>query len=257
MYPYELFLGIHMYGIMIAVGIGVCFAVLILYSKRLKIEPKFVDFVFYDGLVSIIFGFLSAAVFQGLYEYIENPQRDFHIDGGITFMGGLLGGAVSFLIIYFIFRKKYKSTLKDILPVIACCILIAHAFGRVGCFFAGCCYGKETDSIWGVKFLLLEHKVFPTNLYEAVFLFITFGLFSLLSFKNKYKNLFSFYLIFYGVFRFFIEFLRGDDRGAFIGTITPSQFWSLLFVVAGLVLLSMTVFKQSHNRESFVENNKK
>lgn len=236
MFPNELFLGIHMYGVMIAVGILTCFLILFSYSKKLGIEPEFVDFVFYNGVASIVFGFLSAAVFQGLYEYIANPQLGFQIDGSITFMGGLIGGAAFFLIIYLIFRKKYKATLTDVLPIITCCILIAHAFGRVGCFFAGCCHGKETESIWGMKFPLLYYKVFPTNLYEAIFLFLTFGVFSLLLLKHKVKILFSLYLITYGIFRFLIEFLRGDNRGSFIGAISPSQFWSLLFVIAGVIL---------------------
>ena len=75
-------------------------------------------------------------------------------------IGGLIGGVACFLAIYFIFGRKYKNKLKDCLPFIPLSIVIAHAFGRVGCFFAGCCYGIETDSWLGVKFPQLENKVF-------------------------------------------------------------------------------------------------
>ena len=64
MYPDELFLGIHLYGVMIAVGILACFVVLFYYSKKKAVNPAFVDFVFYNGIAAIVLGFLSAALFQ-------------------------------------------------------------------------------------------------------------------------------------------------------------------------------------------------
>ena len=137
MYPYELFWGIHLYGVMISVGILACFAVLYLYTKIWKIKEKFVDFIFFTAIVAIIVGFFSAALFQATYNYIENPEAGFNLGGGITFIGGLIGGIVSFLAIYFLFRKKYDTRLYQMVSIAPCCILIAHAFGRVGCFFCG------------------------------------------------------------------------------------------------------------------------
>ena len=93
----------------------------------------------------------------------------FHLNGGLTFIGGLIGGTLCFLTIYLFFRKKYTTRLYRMTSILPCCILIAHAFGRIGCFFAGCCYGKETDSFLGVQFPQLSHPVYPTQLYEAVF----------------------------------------------------------------------------------------
>ena len=118
-----------------------------------------------------------------------------------------------------------------------CCILIAHAFGRVGCFFAGCCYGKETDSFLGVKFPNLPNPVHPTQLYEAAFLFLLFAICFILLMKKDFKHNLTVYLIAYGIFRFFIEYLRADDRGEFIPGISPSQFWSILMVVIGVGLI--------------------
>ncbi len=248
MLPDELFLGIHMYGVMIAVGLVAAFMVLFYYSKKKNIDSKLVDFVFYDGVVSIAFGFLSAALFQALYEYIEDPSRGFRFGEGITFIGGFIGGAVCFLVIYFIFRKRLKINLLDILSIIPCSILIAHAFGRIGCFFAGCCYGKETNSFLGVQFPHLPNPVYPTQLFEAAFLLILFGVCSYLVLKKDFKYNLSVYLVGYGIFRFLIEFLRGDDRGAFLGgIISPSQFWSLLMIVIG-VLLFVLMCKQEQNK---------
>ena len=236
MLPNPIFWKVHMYGVMIAVGILCGFLVLYLYSKRLSIEEKLVDFSFYNGVGAIAFGFAAAAFFQAIYNYIKNPQAGFHLGNGITFIGGLLGGAGFFLIVYFILRKKMDLHLLKILPVIPCVITVAHGFGRIGCFFAGCCYGKETDSIFGVTFPGMRHAVHPTQLYEAVFLLALFGVISYLLLKKKFYNTMPLYLVAYGVFRFLIEFLRGDDRGKFIGIFSPSQFWSLVMTIGGVAM---------------------
>ncbi len=226
----------YMYGLMIAVGILACFGLLFWYGKKKKIEEKFIDFVFYVALASILLGFGSAALFQATYNYIENPSAGFNFDGGITFIGGLIGGAGTFLVLYFIFRKHFKTRLIDVLSFLPCCILIAHAFGRVGCFFAGCCYGKPTNSFLGVQFPGMSHRVHPTQLYEAVFLFALCALCFFLAWKKNFKHNMSLYLIAYGIFRFCIEFLRDDARGQLLGSISPSQFWSIGMVALGIAL---------------------
>lgn len=224
----------HMYGLMIAVGILACFGVWFHFGKKRNIEEKFVDFVFYNAIVAIVVGFGSAALFQATYNYIEDPSKGFKLGGGITFIGGLIGGIASFLVGYAIFRKKFKARLVDMVSIAPCCILIAHAFGRVGCFFAGCCYGKPTDSFLGIQFPGMTHKVHATQLYEAIFLFALFTVCFLLYWKKNFKHNLSVYLIAYGIFRFLLEFLRGDDRGELLGFMSPSQFWSVLMVVAGV-----------------------
>lgn len=236
-------LEIYMYGVMIALGVLAAFAVLYLYSRKMNISTSFTDFMFYNGIASIFVGFVSAAFFQAIYNYIEYPERGFDMKGGITFLGGLLGGSALFLIVYFILRKRLKGRLVGngetfpALSVIPCAILVGHAFGRVGCFFAGCCYGAETDSIFGVQFPRLSEKVHPTQLYEAVFLFLLFAVCSFLLLKFRFRHNMSVYLIGYGLFRFAIEYLRDDHRGELVGSLSPSQFWSICMVVLGVALI--------------------
>lgn len=231
-------IAIHMYGVMIAIGIiFALFPVLYGYSKKLKIDPKLTDFVYYNAIISIALGFGSAALFQATYDYIENPAAGFNLGSGITFLGGLIGGVATFMIIYAIFRKKLNIRLIDILSVIPCSILIGHAFGRIGCFFAGCCYGKPTNSFLGVLFPGHVVKVHPTQLYEAAFLLILFAICSFLILKFRFKHNMSVYLIAYGIFRFSLEFLRDDDRGQLVAGVSPSQFWSLLMVAMGIGLV--------------------
>lgn len=252
MLPDALFLHVHMYGIMISVGLLSAFLVLFGFSKIKKIDPKLVDFIFYDGVFSIMFGFLAAALFQAFYNYLENPEDGFHIGSGITFIGGLIGGAALFLGVYAIRRKKLTSRLNDIISLIPCCILVAHGFGRVGCFFAGCCYGKVTDSIFGVKFPRLPYPVLPTQLYEAAFLFLMFGICSYLLLKKDFRYNLPLYFISYGIFRFFIEFLRDDDRGSFIGSLSPSQFWAIIMVIIGIALWIVSAKRNRSERQ--IEN---
>ena len=159
MLPDKIFGLFYMYGLMIALGILACFGVVFYYGKKKNIEESFIDFIFFNGVASIVVGFGSAALFQATYQYIENPENGFNFNGGITFLGGLIGGIVCFLAIYFICRKRYKTRLTEVLSMCPCGITIAHGFGRIGCFFAGCCYGKETDSFLGVQFPHLPNPV--------------------------------------------------------------------------------------------------
>ena len=237
-------LNVHMYGLMIAIGVLGTFITLTLGGKKLGINEKFLDFTFFVGIGAIVVGFLSAALFQAVYNYIENPAAGFHFGDSMTFMGGLIGGVVSFLIIYFIARPKLSGRLIDILSLVPCCITIAHGFGRIGCFFAGCCYGVETDSFLGVKFPHLSNPVHPTMLYEATFLFILFGIMLFLLLKFNFRHNMSIYLVSYGIFRFLLEFIRGDHRGELVSGISPSQFWSIPMVVLGIGLIFLLNYLQ-------------
>lgn len=237
MLPDALFLTVHMYGIMIGVGVFCAFAVISLYGKKMPYGSKFSDFIYYCGILSIAVGFGSAALFQAVYDYIEDPSQGFSFGGGITFIGGLIGGSLFFLAAYALLRKKLDGKLSQALSMIPCAITVGHAFGRVGCFFAGCCYGKVTYGPLGVKFPNLPEPVHATQLYEAAFLFILFGIMSYLLLKKGFRHNMSVYLIAYGIFRFALEFLRDDHRGKLVGGISPSQFWSLLMVVIGAVLV--------------------
>ena len=250
MYPHKILGIFYLYGLMIAIGILACFAVLTICGKKFKIQEKFIDFVYFNAIVAIALGFGAAALFQATYNYIDNPAAGFDLKGGITFIGGLIGGIISFLAGYAIFRKRYKARVTDILSIAPCCILIAHAFGRIGCFFAGCCHGPETDAWYGIYMYASSFhkyaKVVPTHLFEAIFLFALFAICFILLWKKNFRYNLSVYLIAYGVFRFLLEYVRADDRGSFIPGISPSQFWSILMVVSGigLIFLMRWLFKR-------------
>ena len=127
-------------------------------------------------------------------------------------------------------------------------ITIGHAFGRIGCFLAGCCYGKTTNTFLDMYFPSLDKSVLPTQLYEAIFLFILSGVLFFLLFKFNFKYTFVVYLTSYSIWRFVIEFFRDDPRGGFIPFLSPSQFWSiliLLLIIPLFIFLKKKVFVES------------
>ena len=241
MYPDFLIAGkyVTLYGICIAIGVAACIFILRFMGKRSGVEPKFLEFTEMLGYIVIIIGFGGAALWQALYIYLENPAGGFHFSlENITFIGGLIFGVGSFIIIYLVRRKKLTGRITDILPIAPCCITVAHGFGRIGCNFAGCCYGKVVpEGKWyswiAVNMYHTDH-VFPTQLMEAAFLFILCGVMMFLVLKKKFYNVFPIYLAGYGVWRFLIEFLRDDDRGSFIPGLTPSQFWGIVMVALAI-----------------------
>jgi len=226
------------YGILIALGVLACFGYLEIYFRRRKADRRLILDIEINALVAIIIGLLFAVLFQNLYDFIENPSS-YQWTWALTFYGGLIGGAISFLSGHFFFLEKhYPGYMKDFLPIAPACISVAHGFGRIGCFLAGCCYGGVTDSPLGVLFPGMEHKVWPTNLFEAIFLLVLSSILLFLAMKKNRSSLGpAIYLIAYGIWRFLIEYLRGDHRGQFIPGLTPSQFWSIIMVIGGLLYL--------------------
>lgn len=245
---------VTLYGICIAIGIAICILLLRFFGKKSKTDSKFMDFVEINGYVAILIGFLFASLFQSFYNYIETGKFEL-FNGGITFIGGLIGGAGSFIIVYLIMRNRLSGKIIDILPFAPICIVIAHAFGRVGCFFAGCCGGRvalPTDAFYflSVTFPNDSMPTYPTQLFEAAFLFALFGVLMFLYLKYNFKYGFVIYLGAYGIWRFLIEYVRGDERGEFIGSITPSQFWSILMVILAIPLFIFIKYLIKNRKEN-------
>ncbi len=244
---------VYLYGIFIAIGILLCLVVFFVYTKKKGMPSKVQDFTFVVVLVAIALGFLIAKLYQAVYNWIETGTFDFY-SAGITAMGGFVGGAATFLILYFpvgnlFFKGEQKGLhvreFNKTLLVAPICICIAHAFGRIGCLMAGCCHGEYlgqeyvAGGMWmqasDAKWRGFGYYV-PTQLYEAVFLFALFAVLSVLYFKKSNITM-QIYLIAYGVWRIIIEIFRTDARGAIILGLAPSQWQSILFIAGGIAML--------------------
>jgi prolipoprotein diacylglyceryltransferase len=125
-----------LYGICIAIGIVCCILTLHFLGNKLGSDKKFLSNVETIGYAAILAGLFSSALFQGIYNWIDGDG--FSLTGGITFIGGLIGGVVTFIAIFFIVSKKLTGKFVEVLYVAPACIVVAHGFGRIVCFFAGC-----------------------------------------------------------------------------------------------------------------------
>ncbi len=168
------------------------------------------------------------------------------IRSGGVFYGGLIGALAA----AFILLRRYKLPFLGVADVLAPSVALGHAFGRVGCFSAGCCYGRECSASWGVVFshplaaelsgTPLGVPLIPTQLYEATFNFLNY-LFLAWLFRRRLRpgSVLGAYLIAYGVARFVIEFFRGDaDRGFVLGgALSTSQAIAGIMVPLGIAIL--------------------
>ena len=223
------------YNLLIILGVIVALVVLNFYADKIKMEKQLKYTIAMIASITVVAGILFAMLFQSLFDFLEgNTSRPF----AMTFYGGLVGGALTFLALYFFYvKKKYPNAeFMDLLIISPAGIAVAHGFGRIGCFAAGCCYGIETDSWLGVQFPHHDHAVYPTQLFEAIFLFILAGVLFYLAFKKNNQYTMPIYLASYGVWRFLIEFIRGDDRGAFFLSLSPSQWFSILAILGAIAL---------------------
>jgi phosphatidylglycerol:prolipoprotein diacylglycerol transferase len=135
--------------------------------------------------------------------------------------------------------------------IMAPSIALGHAIGRLGCFSAGCCYGKPTSVFWGVTFtnpysqeiagVPLGVSLHPTQLYESVAETVIFLTLLLLAKRKRFDGqIFWSYVTFYAVARFIIEFFRGDNRGfVFDGALSTSQFIGILMLVTAIIMLAV------------------
>jgi phosphatidylglycerol:prolipoprotein diacylglycerol transferase len=156
-------------------------------------------------------------------------EASFWTGGGFVFFGGLLAG-VAFVLLY---RLSGLYLSPGVLWAMLPALVFGHALGRVGCFLAGCCFGKVTDWWWAVP-MAGEHR-HPTQLIEALGLFIL-GAYLLRSKRGKLWLL-GCYFLSYGLLRFGVETLRGDlIRGSW-GQLTPSQWISLGLMASGAIFL--------------------
>ena len=250
MYPNELFnifgLSIDLYTICFIVGVIACLIFTVIAMKKSGYSQSASDTVIIIGLFAIIIGLLTAVLFQKMYDAISGGEEK----GGMTFLGGLIGGVLGFLGLYFLYvyvinpRLKEKNIFKSnmnkgvfyLVRIAPISITIAHGFGRIGCLFAGCCHGKPTDAWYGIWNKHLGCKVVPIPLFESIFLFVLSAVMIICLFKVKIKDTMSIYLVSYGIWRFIIEYFRADYRGELIPGLTPSQFWSIIMVIGGIAL---------------------
>jgi len=217
------------------IGLGIAIAMLFLQYQKLFKEKSEKDKhkIHLSLIVSIVLGFVGAFIFDAFSQNVALTFNNLN-KIGLTFFGGLISGLLILVICLKLSKLQVLATL-NILTIPFC---IAHFFGRIGCFMAGCCYGSPTKSVLGVVFpidsLPYNHyheliKIHPTQLYESIFVLFLIAVLT----KFKIKNQLYFYILTYSIFRFLIEFIRADNRGTVLNQslFSPSQIISLIVVI--------------------------
>ncbi|NLW73437.1 MAG: prolipoprotein diacylglyceryl transferase [Clostridiales bacterium] len=240
MFPDTTILGLSLYEIFLTAGVISALVVFRVLSDKTRLDTRLFNFCLIAGVVAIISGYGSSVVFQAFYNYAATGVFEITASTGTTFYGGLIGGAAVFLLIYFVaghfaFRDRlHVDEFYRVAGIAACCITTAHSLGRVGCLMAGCCHGIASET-FGIYMAYPGYKAIPTQLYEALFLALLSVWFVTRVLKGKSYN-FPLYMITYGIWRFFIEYLRGDERGAtFVSFLSPSQLTAIILILGGLV----------------------
>ncbi len=224
------------YGLMIAIGVLIA---LFVGEARAKKKGLDAEAIYPLTFVCVIFGFLGAKLLFCIVEwktFIKDPLSVLSSNGFVVYGGIILG-----IVAAYVYIRIKKLNFWDYFDIILPSVAITQGFGRIGCFLAGCCYGKVTDAWYGIAFHSSHFapngvKMIPTQLISAAGMFLIAAILFLYARKNPKRGCVgAMYLILYSVGRFAVEFLRNDHRGA-VGIFSTSQFISLVMVVLGVVL---------------------
>lgn len=239
----------HVYGLMIAIGF---IAAYLICEKRAK-KKGFDEDIIWGILVCAILGILigSRLLFHlvNLPEVIKDPSMLWNFNNGYVVYGGILFG-VLFGYLYCRYKRvSFLSYFDLVMPAVA----VAQGFGRIGCFFAGCCYGKQTDSAFHIvynysRFAPNGIPLIPTQLMSSAGNFaIAAILFAYARKKRQPGAVGGLYMLLYSTGRFIIECFRGDLRGG-VGVFSTSQVISIVVFLAGAVWM-LQLQKMLDNKE--------
>ncbi len=235
-------LTLHTYGLMVAFGFlaGTAVARRTFAMNLLPalLVDKLAMLLLFGGILGARIMFFAVDDFTAL---AADPMSFFRIwEGGLVFYGGVVAGIITLTI----YSHRTKIPFLVLTDAFVPALLVGHAFGRLGCFAAGCCYGK-TSGFWpGVIFTSPNSlaptfvALFPTQLYESVLTALLFGIsYWMIRRHPPVGRVTGFYLVAYSTVRFFMEFLRGDDRGHPLFGMSPGQAVSAVSFAVGMVLL--------------------
>jgi len=210
-----------------------------LFIQNIEIKNNFDDYLSYLIIGIILGGRLGYVFIYNFSFYINNPLDIFKIwQGGMSFHGGLIG----IIFASMIFAKKNNQNSFLYMDIVALVSPIGIFFGRIANFINSELHGTITNVPWAVTFIQVDNLPrHPTQLYEALFEGVCLFLI-LIYFRNKFLNkpglISGLFLIFYSIFRFFVEFYRVPDEqlGYIFLNLTMGQVVSLIFMLFGLIL---------------------
>lgn len=234
---------VYSYGLMTAIGIIAAITIGEYQLKKTKLAEE--GFLYGLGIACVIGGYASSKLLFWITifpEIMEDPARILDFGNGFVVYGGLIGGVMTAYIYCKIKKVDFWKVFDLAVPLVA----LAQCIGRIGCFLAGCCYGKPTEGVCGVIFqnsmyAPTDVKLFPIqlvssglNLCNCLFLYFLWKRADL-----KKGSVGAFYIINYSIGRFILEYFRGDLERGTVGILSTSQFISIFTLVIGIVMLTV------------------
>lgn len=252
MYPKLIEIGsfyLPTYGVLVALGFLVGLGVTTRLGKRSGLRPELVtNLAVYVALAGML-GAKIAMILFDWRDYAENPGSIFSMDT-LQAAGVFQGGLILALLTAYLYMKKQGLPTLATSDVFAPGVAIGHGIGRLGCFAAGCCWGKKSDLPWAVTFhdpeawsltrVPLETPLHPTQLYESGTEFLLFA-FLLWRFKQPHPpgRIIGLYLVLSSVIRFGIEFVREHQQPLTLG-LSLTQWIAIGLAAAGAIVLTRT-----------------
>lgn len=245
---------IYSYGLMQFLAFAVAIFVGIKRGKKYNIDKNTIFDLAFWVLIGGITGARIWYVIEHFKDYQDNLISIFQIwNGGLVIYGGLIFGFIFALI----FIKKNKLNFWEIADTVSPSIFLGLFIGRIGCFLNGCCYGMESDTL-GIIFHDYSNcqlypdapigiAVIPTQIYSSISALFFFVYLMLLSRRViRTGEVFSWLLIFYGVHRFSVDFLRHyDGKALILKYLTLSQTMSVFLIITGIIIL---IFKNEYGK---------
>lgn len=243
------------FGALVALSFSVAYFLALFNATTVGLDPRHIENLF---LVIFACSVIGSRLFHVAFEepafYWEHPEKIFAFwEGGYTFYGAVLLGLLGI----YIYSQRKKISYLECMDICSTSTALGLAIGRVGCFFAGCCWGKECHLPWAVRFTNPEAfntthgvPVHPTQLYEAFGAALIFLICQKLIPKRKYNGqVFFISISLYAILRFIVEYFRGDAYRGFVfeGYLSYSQLVSV--VILPFALIAMQIYsKQSKSK---------
>src|SRR5438876_4522102 len=240
-------LTLHTYGVMLAIAF---IAGLWVASRQARAAGLDAARVTDMAVYVLIAGLVGAKVLLVIVEwnyYARNPRELLSIlQSGGVFYGGLLGA----LPVAWWYARRHALPPWKTSDALAPAVVLGQCIGRLGCFSAGCCYGKPADVPWAVTFrdsyaartvgTPLDTPLHPTQIYESLACFLIFAFLLWMAPRKKFHGqVVLAYVFLYAVARFIVEMYRGDAVRGFVlgGRLSTSQFIAVIMAVAAALVL--------------------
>jgi len=233
---------IHTYGVLVAIGFLVGILTAVRRAKSEGIDPEKLNDL---GVWIIVAGMTGGKLFHIIFFWNDFIQG-WHESGLASLREGFVfyGGFICAALVTVVYTHAKRLPLAKVTDALAPSIALGHMFGRLGCFFEGCCYGKACAAPWAVKFppphVMAGVPAHPTQLYEAAGnLAIFIGLSAFYRHKRFDSQVWWLYVLSYGVLRFVVEFFRGDYTVYYFGVLTIGQLVALVMIAVAVACLGL------------------